>query len=399
MASPAKRELVSDREAQVLSMPAPSDPAFERMHAPGNSASDGSSAVPAAKERLGDGTLYELDPIRDSRWATLVAGHHHSSVFHSQSWLRALHDVHGYESVVVSTCSPTQDLTNGIVFSRVASWLTGRRLVSLPFSDHCEPLVDSTAQLETLLTHMKGRVRQERWKYFEIRPVSSEPKGHADLSRTANYYFHNLDLRPTTEQLFHNFHRDCIQRKIRRAEREKLQYEEGTSEELLTKFYCLLVMTRRRQYLPPQPLSWFRGLIAALGADLQIRVASKDGRPVASILTLSHKKTMVYKYGCSNVAFNNLGGTPFLFWRTIQDAKDRGFEQLEMGRSDMDNQGLVAFKERLGASRRSLSYWRYPQIDLHGFGSWKNTIAKRVVPLMPDLALETIGKLLYRHIG
>jgi hypothetical protein len=343
--------------------------------------------------------VYEVDPLRDARWAELVASDAKAAVFHDPRWLRALQAVYGYEPIVVTTCSPDQPLTNGLAFCRVRSWLSGRRLVSLPFSDHCDPLVDSTEQLETLLTHMKERVGQQRWKYFEIRPVSSEPNGHADLSRTANYYFHDLDLRPAIEQLFHNFHRDCIQRKIRRAEREQLQYKEGTSEELLRQFYRLLVMTRRRQYLPPQPLAWFRGLISAFGADLQIRVASKDGRPVASILTLSHKKTMVYKYGCSNVAFNNLGGTPFLFWRTIQDAKDRGLEQLEMGRSDMDNQGLVAFKERLGASRQSISYWRYPQIDLHDPSRWRNKIAKRAVPVMPDLALETIGKVLYRHIG
>jgi hypothetical protein len=342
---------------------------------------------------------YQIDPLCDPRWSALVDVHPGASVFHSTKWLTALQTVYGYEPTAVTTCPPGSALTNSILFCRVKSWLSGRRLVSLPFSDHCDPLVDSTEQLETLLTNMKVCVSQERWKYFEIRPISSDPGGHADLGRMANYYFHNLDLRPTTEQLFHNFHRDCIQRKIRRAERERLQYEEGTSEELLLKFYRLLVMTRRRQYLPPQPVAWFRGLIAAFGADLKIRVASKDGRPVASILTLSHKKTMVYKYGCSNVAFNNLGGTPFLFWRTIQEAKDRGFEQLEMGRSDMDNQGLVAFKERLGASRRSISYWRYPQIELHGSGRWKNKIAKHAVPVMPDLALKTIGKLLYRHIG
>ncbi len=345
------------------------------------------------------GRAYQIDPLCDPRWPALVDTHSRASVFHSTKWLTALQNVYGYESTAVTTCPSGSVLTNGILFCRVKSWLSGRRLVSLPFSDHCDPLVDGTEHLEALLMHMKTQVRQERWKYFEIRPISFNPSSGTDLSRVANYYFHNLDLHPTTEQLFHNFHKDCIQRKIRRAERERLQYEEGTSEELLMKFYRLLVMTRRRQYLPPQPLAWFRGLISSFGADLQIRVASKDGRPVASILTLSHKKTMVYKYGCSSVAFNNLGGTPFLFWRTIQDAKDRGFEQLEMGRSDMDNQGLVAFKERLGASRRSISYWRYPQIDLPELDRWKIDIAKRVVPLMPDLALETVGKLLYRHIG
>jgi hypothetical protein len=60
------------------------------------------------------------------------------------------------------------------------------------------------------------------------------------------------------------------------------------------------VMTRRRHFLPPHPIEWFRGLIAAFGKDLKIRMASKDGVAVASILTLSHKKSMVYKYGCSD---------------------------------------------------------------------------------------------------
>ncbi len=70
---------------------------------------------------------------------------------------------------------------------------------------------------------------------------------------------------------------------------------------------------------------------------------------------------MVYKYGCSNAAFNNLGGTALLFWKTIQEAKASGFEELEMGRSDVDNPGLVAFKEHLGASGKLISYWTYPQ--------------------------------------
>jgi len=230
--------------------------------------------------------------------------------------------------------------------------------VSLPFSDHCEPLVDKPDDFDAMLTRIKQQVNQGAWKYLEIRPVAYEPSCHTELSRLVTYHFHCLDLRPTTEQLFQNFHKDCVQRKIRRAEREKLQYEEGTSGVLLQKFYRLLVMTRRRQYLPPQPLVWFRGLIAAFGTDLKIRVASKDGVAVASILTLSHKKTMIYKYGCSNVAFNNLGGTSLLFWRTIQEAKDRGFEELELGRSDVDNLGLVAFKERWGASRRIISTGR-----------------------------------------
>jgi CelD/BcsL family acetyltransferase involved in cellulose biosynthesis len=340
----------------------------------------------------------ELDPLQDPRWQALVDSHPRASLFHSPNWLRALQTVYGYEPLVVTTCPPGARLTNGLVFCRIKSWLTGQRAVSLPFSDHCEPLVDSADEFDALLLRMRRYVDEDRYKYIEIRPVSCEPSGDTRLERSVTYCFHRLDLRPSTGDLMRKFHKDCVQRKIRRAEREKLQYQEGTSEDLLQDFYRLLVMTRRRQYLPPQPLNWFRGLIAAFGTDLKIRIASKDGVGVASILTLSHKKTMIYKYGCSDAAFNQLGGTALLFWKTIQESKDEGFEEFEMGRSDVDNLGLVAFKERWGASGTPISYWTYPH-RAPGLPSVWNKFAQHVVSTVPDLALETVGKLLYRHIG
>ena len=54
---------------------------------------------------------------------------------------------------------------------------------------------------------------------------------------------------------------------------------------------------------------------------------------------------MVYTYGGSDAKFNNLGGTPMLFWRMIKEANDAGAEELNLGRSDLDNQGLITFKE------------------------------------------------------
>lgn len=357
-------------------------------------------AVPPLIQEPGVSTnCYLVDPIGDPRWAALVNSHPRASVFHTQNWLRALRDAYGYESAVVTTCSPSERLTNGVVFCRVKSWLTGHRLVSLPFSDHCEPLIDNRDVLDAILLQMTRKIKAGDWRYVEIRPITCEPSFHAELSRFDTYHLHRLNLDLSEEQLFRGFHKDCIQRKIRRAEREKLEYEEGTSEELLHKFYRLVVMTRRRQHLPPQPLKWFRGLIAAFGNNIKIRVASKDGVPVASILTLSHKKSMVYKYGCSNAAFNNLGGTALLFWRTIQEAKASGLEELDMGRSDLDNPGLVAFKEHFGASGKLISYWTCPHSKAGLPSVWKKQVAGRMVSVVPDFALEMVGNLLYKHVG
>lgn len=342
---------------------------------------------------------YEIDPLSDPRWSALIEKNPQASVFHSPNWLRALRTTYDYEPVVITTCAPTADLTNGILFCRVKSWLTGHRLVSLPFSDHCEPLVNNGDELHCLLSHLKQCVTEQKWAYIEIRPVTAKPDITTNLGQSMVYYFHRVDLRKNVQNLFHGFHKDCVQRKIRRAEKESLDYEEGRSEALLEKFYKLLLITRRRQHLPPQPRSWFRHLLAELGPDLKIRVASKDGVPVATIMTMLYKDTMTYKYGCSDSRYHKLGGTALLFWRTIQDAKAMDCVAFDLGRCNVDNKGLIAFKEHWGASRSVMNYWRYPHEPNRTPSSWRTHLMNKVVSIAPDFSLVAAGRLLYPHIG
>ena len=120
---------------------------------------------------------------------------------------------------------------------------------------------------------------------------------------------------------------------------------------------------------------------------------------MASILTLSYKKRMIYKYGCSDAAANNLGGTPFLFWKAIQEAKAQGMEEFDMGRSDSDNPGLIAFKEHWGAAPRHWYIGGTPSRPCQNQSSWKTRLARQLVSAVPDSSLVAAGKLLYRHIG
>ncbi len=378
-------------------------------------------------------TVYKIHPLQDPRWIEFLQRHPRASVFHSAGWLEALRRTYGYEPVVLTTSPRTAQLSNGLVFCRVPSWLTGHRIVSLPFSEHCEPLVDSLQELEYLLCSLERDLEKENWKYCEIRPApvtETEKKkpcsrpmhaGHggqlgkwylggnceisgpvycaAGFRQSETFYHHRLDLRPPLGELLRSFHKDCIQRKVRRAEREALTYEEGRCESLLSKFYHLLLLTRRRQQLLPLPLNWFRNLIDCMGDSVQIRVASKQGRPVASILTLSYKDSMVYEYGCSDALSNRLGGFPFLFWKTIQEAKDRGLYEFDLGRSDLDNSGLVTFKERWGATRSVLACWIYPASARTIRERWELQIARKILARIPDRLLTAVDHQLYRHVG
>jgi len=344
-------------------------------------------------------SFYELDPLSDPRWKIFINGHSQASVFHSTSWLKALKKSYGYDPVVFTTCPRESPLNNGVLFCRVKSWLTGKRLVSLPFSDHCDPLAGNSTEVDDLLNHAKQWVDSGKWKYIEVRPASYNPDVRSGFHESLRYRVHRLDLRADKQTLFNNFHKDSVQRKIRRAQRENLLYEEGTSENLLKKFYDLLIMTRRRHFLPPQPLSWFSALIDSFRGDLKIRIASKGNVPIASILTLSHKRSLVYKYGCSDARFHSSGGTMLLFWNAIQEAKNNGIEELDMGRSDENNLGLIAFKEHWGAVSKPLVYWSYPQRSELIPNTWHKAMLRRVVPFTPESVLRTAGRLLYRHIA
>jgi CelD/BcsL family acetyltransferase involved in cellulose biosynthesis len=345
--------------------------------------------------------VYRIDPTKDVRWDKLLQKHPGASIFHSAGWLEALRRTYAYNPVVFTTSPPDGSLTNGLSFCEISNWLKGRRLVSLPFSDHCAPLVENSGQLTSVVCHLQQNVDRENWDSVEIRGVGAEdlPKS-TKFEPSEIFVFHKLDLRPSLTDLFQSLHKGCVQRKIKRAERARIEYESGRSDVLLAKFYDLLLLTRRRHGLPPQPMAWFRNLIACLGDKVTIHVVSKDCRPIASILTLRHKHALVYKYGCSDLKFSYLGGTQLLFWRAIQGAKEDQLSEFDLGRSDRENSGLVTFKDRWGAARSTLTYWRFPSQKFQMVSmAAQAPLVKQLLSCVPDPLLVAAGRVFYKYIG
>jgi hypothetical protein len=344
--------------------------------------------------------IFGIDPISDPRWESFVNRHPCASVFHAKGWLEALRRTYGYEPIGYTTAAPGQELENGIVFCRIRSWLTGDRLVSLPFSDHCQPLVDDPGTLAEVVRAVEEYVQREGLKYVEFRPQFSKdsfPEENTQLATQASYYLHVIDIRPDLDTLHRGFHKKSICHKLNRAQRE-LTYEAGNSEELLAKFYHLQVLTRRRHQIPPQPIEWFRNLITCLGNRVTIRIASKDRQPVASIMAIQGGNSVVSKYGCSDARFHHLGGMPFLIWKGIQEGKEKGAETYDLGRSEPDHEGLVTFKNNWGAARSTLNYFRYPQgSSVSSSSTWKARLAKIAFSRMPKSLLLAMGRFLYRH--
>lgn len=372
---------------------------------PGAALAAAGALAPAAAPDTAE-SAHRLDPLHDPRWADLLAWHPDASVFHTPAWLEALRACYGYEPVAYTSAQPGEPLRDGLVCCRVSTWLTRERLVSVPFADHCQPLLAPDPDAGASWRRLIAAAERDRRGYIEIRPLRAPRGERADTGwgASAEYALHTAPIAGERQALLGSFHRDCVQRRIRRAEREGLAVEIGRAPALLEAFFALHAMTRRRHGLPPQPRAWFRHLAEEFGDGLTVFVARHQQREVAGIVTLLFRQRLTYKYGASDAAFHALGAMPLLVWRAIEEGRRRGAQVLDLGRSELSNAGLIAFKAHWHASQQSLTYFRCP-----GSGRrtpqdlpWRIRAARPARGLarhLPQPVLNAAGELLYRHIG
>ena len=342
--------------------------------------------------------MLQLDPFVDSRWSRLIELHPHASVYQSIPWLKTLRDTYGYEPFVITTCPPGVALTNGIVVCPVKSPITGHRLVSLPFSDHCEPLLDRPDRFVVLENGLRTLRDNTHSKYVELRPQHSHDSSR--FGKSARYFLHKLFLNSDLDNIFQRFHPSCIQRQIRRAECHNMVYSASRSDTALAEFYGLHIDTRARHGLPPQPLRWFRALRDSFRDQLTVHTLSHDAVPVASVLTLRHRDTLVYKYAASDIRHHALGATVLLIWNIIQGAKQANVFEFDMGRTDIRDAGLIRFKDRWGAERTELAYSRYPESAAHStMGHQSLSTSVPFLAHAPRAFLKALGSIAYKHLG
>jgi lipid II:glycine glycyltransferase (peptidoglycan interpeptide bridge formation enzyme) len=256
--------------------------------------------------------------------------------------------------------------------------------------------------LNFLIRYLQTALGHQKWKYLEVRPIHGNfgPTGDGiGCLPGATYFLHRLDLRPDLNEVFRSLDKDSVQRRIQRAERAGVVEKCGRSEDLLKEFYALFVITRGRHRVPPIPYAWFRNLIQGLGEALEIRLAYKDESPIAAILTLQFRDVVYFKYGCSDARFNKFGATPWLLWRAIAAGKLKGANEFDMGRTEEENAGLLAFKNHWVPQPKRLVYWEFPYVSSLSVAGRKLRMAKRAFSCLPDRVLTIIGKLIYRHIG
>ena len=193
-----------------------------------------------------------INPLDYSEWDSLVLSSEEYSFFHSSAWARVLCESYHYTPLYFTI------LNNGKLLAllpviEVRSILTGCRGVSLPFSDHCEPILTEGVEHQDLMDYVLKYARECGWKFVEFRGGKHMP---SDITHSTYFYCHSLDLHRSEQDILSTF-RESTKRNIKKATKQGVKITIDQSVDSINAFYRLNCMTRREHGLPPHSLAYF----------------------------------------------------------------------------------------------------------------------------------------------
>jgi CelD/BcsL family acetyltransferase involved in cellulose biosynthesis len=342
-----------------------------------------------------------LDPRTDPRWKQLVEKRT-SSVFHAPAWLRVLTESYGFDVRSAIVVNDVGEPLAGLPFCRISD-IVGERVVSLPFSDYCDPLVEDEtlwqAMVETLPAEGCAIVLRCLHNHLPL----SDPR----FTPFKKARWHGLSLQPDLDVLWQNLH-GSARRAINKAERSGVIIRMAEDETELRAFFALHLQVRKHKYrLLAQPYQMFASIWKHFIAtqDGFLLLATYQDQIIAGILFLAWKDTLYYKFNAS--ALDHLAPRPndLMMWKAIQLAKARGYTHLDFGLSDWDQEGLVRYKRKFASEEKSIVFLRSASAPA---GALPEQQTRALLPQLTDLftapavpadVTEKAGELLYRYFA
>ncbi|MCD4751845.1 MAG: GNAT family N-acetyltransferase [Anaerolineaceae bacterium] len=331
-----------------------------------------------------------------SRWMEFISSHPGSCLFHHPAWVGMVAHSYGYHPFLAAVINPQEKIIAGVPIIETLTLTRKRRWVSLPFTDHCQPLHLDEEGLQQLATGILEESRRQkiadlelRWKYLNL-----------GIYHSSEFVVTTIELNEDKAKIAARI-KSNHRRKLHVAARRGVEVERGTSLKHMKAFYQLQVETRQRLGVPSQPWRFFQHLqkeVLEPGLGF-ISLAHREGKYLAGVVYLHWNQTLIYKYSSSSEEARTLYASDLLVWDGIEWGCENGFLILDLGRSSMENEGLRRYKKRWAAEEKPLCYSRNYKYHPSGFKYKLTPIMKSVINYSPKWVCRLSGQLFYRYFG
>jgi hypothetical protein len=342
--------------------------------------------------------LQIINPLEYPNWDELLLTNGDYSFFHSSSWARVLCESYKYKPLYFTSIDNGK-LSDLIPVMEVRSPLTGRRGVSLPFTDYCQPIASDKSHFQEIIDNLIKYGKNAGWKYIEWRGAENY---FQDITHSSFYYGHTLDLTQNEQELLSSF-RSSTKRNIKKAIKEGVNIKISNSLESIKAFYRLNCITRKHHGLPPQPYYFFKKIYEHIISKKKgfVVLASFRKRTIAGAVYFYFGEKVIFKYGASERAYHHLRPNNLIMWEAIKWYARNGFKTFSLGRAEPENEGLLQFKQGWGTTENIIRYYKY-NFKKSSFISERSKLTgfhNKVFNVTPIPVLKLVGSMLYKYTG
>lgn len=309
--------------------------------------------------------IKEISTSKDGqKWQDYVFNHPQGTVYHTLEWRDILYNEYKYKPIYL--IAEEKEKTVGVFPLFFIKNFTGRKLVSLPFSQLGGPLVDNIDVWKALILKSKVFFKNLKCKSFTIK--SNKLDDHKIIRKLGfieknNFINSSLLLKKNFNDLENNFSRnkkrkvkDCIDAGF------TTRFADGLSD--VKALYALELELRKRQGSPIPSWNYFKSQWEFLFKKglLKIIIAKFESKVVAGEIFFSFNNCLMNIYSISNDKYKNLSPITLIQWEEIRWAVENNYKYVDFGITDKNFEGILEFKTKWGTDNMELPYLYYPSL-------------------------------------
>jgi lipid II:glycine glycyltransferase (peptidoglycan interpeptide bridge formation enzyme) len=343
-----------------------------------------------------------IDPCVDQRWDEFVKNHPLGWIVHLSGWKKVLEStfpqMRGHYFALID--QETDTIKAGLPVYEVRSWLTGNRLVSIPFATLCDPLISEEKHFTIIVDEVLNYATKINIATINIRLFQSgNIISNMEENISALYKTHQLQIQSDPEETKKTFSRN-VRKIIKTFDNTALTLRLSNNETDLLIFYHLYSKTRKRLGLPTQPYMLFKYLFQIYSPQnhISLLIAEIAGKPIGGLIVFKYKKRVSSEFLASELEYRQMNTDHFLYWNAIRIACMEGYSIYDFGRTATNNSSLADFKRRWGTTEFTLpQYHNHKNYQMKAPPAFK--LAKNLIKSAPAPLFQALSRFCYHHLG
>ena len=300
--------------------------------------------------------IHQLNAAAFDAWNRFVVDHEAATFFHLAEWQFVLERAFNFPTYYLYA---TQDgeISGVLPLALVKRPPFGTALISTPLCVTGGAIGRDRATIERLEIAALQKAKELNVGFLEMRRTTAPTR---KVLTNSNYAGFRRKLASTAEEALL-----AIPRKQRAEVRKGIKAELTTQlDDGIEPFYSVYAESVRNLGTPVFSKKYVQTLRDVFGQRCGVLTVSRDGAPLASVLSFYFHDEVLPYYGGGTPTARAYSAYPYMYWELMRDAVDRGLKSFDFGRSILGS-GAFAFKKNWGFEQTPL-YYTYDLVSASG---------------------------------